>query len=316
MNLVLTQAAICPSGPQVNQTPTQFPLSIIVLTYNEADNIEACLATVDWADDVIVVDSGSTDATLERAKQTRANVRIFQHPFQDFGEQRNWALDETHPKHPWILFLDADERCNADCSAAIRAAVTSPGHQIGFYLTYRNFFLGRWLKRCTLYPSWQLRLLKLGEVRFQKEGHGQREVSTGPLGYIREPYDHYGFSKGVAHWIERHNRYSSDEVELLRRLRGEPLQLLDLVRGGAIARRRCIKRIGARMWFRPLMRFFYVYFLRRGFLDGRAGLVYCLLRVAHDIHVDAKLAEAPSYEHGPLSPDGDLTKNRQGEISA
>jgi hypothetical protein len=140
--------------------------------------------------------------------------------------------------------------------------------------------------------------LKLGEVRFQKEGHGQRELTERPLGYIHEPYDHYGFSKGVAHWIERHNRYSSEEVELLQRLRGEQLRLRDLLCGGSVAQRRCLKRIGARLSNQPLARFFYIYVVRGGFLDGHAGFVYCLLLLAQDIHVYAKLAEGEYCETG------------------
>jgi glycosyltransferase involved in cell wall biosynthesis len=275
----------------------RFPVSVIILTFNEAQNIDPCLSTVEWADDVIVVDSGSMDGTLDLARKVRPDIRAFVHPFRDFGEQRNWALDETTPKHDWILFLDADERCTPACSTAIREAVMSSGPHVGFYLTYRNYFLNRWIKHCTLYPTWQLRLLKLGAVRFLKEGHGQREVTEGTLGYINEPYDHYGFSKGVAHWIERHNHYSSEEVELIQRLRNEPLGLRDLLVGGSLGRRRCLKRIGARVWCRPLVRFFYVYVLRLGFLDGRVGLVYCALRLAHDIHIDAKLAEAEPGEH-------------------
>jgi glycosyltransferase involved in cell wall biosynthesis len=302
------------AGRQINEPSGRFPLSVIILTYNEAANIPLCLATVEWADDVIVVDSESTDGTVQIARDVRPDVRAFVHPFRDFGEQRNWALQETAPKHDWVLFLDADERCNSECSAAIREAVKTGGPNVGFYLTYRNFFLGHWIKRCTLYPSWQLRLLKLGEVRFQKEGHGQRELTEGPLGYIHEPYDHYGFSKGIAHWIERHNRYSSDEMELLWRLRHEPLRPLELVRGGPIARRRCVKRIGARVWCRPLVRFLYTYILRRGFLDGHAGLIYCLLRVAHDIHVDTKLAEARFSKTVHPSHGGELTKGRHREI--
>ena len=300
---------IRPAGRQANETSHRFPLSVIVLTHNEAENIPACLASVEWAHDLIVVDSGSTDGTVGIARDTCPDVRVFVHPFRDFGEQRSWALDETAPKHEWVLFLDADERCTATCAAAIREAVKSPGDHVGFYLTYRNFFLGRWIKRCTLYPSWQVRLLKRGAVGFRKEGHGQREVTDGRLGYIREPYDHYGFSKGIAHWIERHNRYSSNEGELLQRLRDEPLRLRDLLRGGPVVRRRCLKRFRARIWCRPLVRFIYSYVFQRGFLDGRAGLVYCLLRVAHDIHIGAKLAEAEFSERSRRSR---LAQNAMG----
>jgi hypothetical protein len=159
-------------------------------------------------------------------------------------------------------------------------------------LTCRNYFLGRWIKHATLYPSWQLRVMKHGSVRYRKEGHGQREVTDGPLGSIASPYDHYGFSKGIAHWIERHNRYSTNEVELILRLRRSPLHLSHLFSRNGIKRRRCLKRLAARFGFRPPLRFLYTYILRGAFLDGRAGLLYCLLRVSHEIHITVKLAEA------------------------
>lgn len=267
------------------------PLSVIILTGNEERNIAECVADLDWADDVIVVDSYSTDATLEEARRARPDVRIFQNPFEDFGQQRNWALDETGPRHEWILFLDADERCPPAFAEAIRRTVADPGEKVGFFLCYRNMFLGQWIKRSTFFPSWQLRLLKQGEVRYRKEGHGQRELTDGPLGFIQEPYDHYGFSKGVADWIARHNQYSTDEVELILRLASEPLRLTDLLRRDPVVRRRCLKRIAARIPLRPMTRFLYSYIVRGGFLDGLAGWHYCLLRASHEIHVQAKLVE-------------------------
>ena len=234
-----------------NNAKSKVPVSVIILTLNEEINIAACLESLQWADDVIVVDSESKDDTLEIAKATRPSVRISEHPFVDFGDQRNWALDNTQPKNDWILFIDADERVTPECRAGIEAAMGTPGDKVGFYLTCRNHFLGRWIKHCTLYPSWQLRLLKLGHVRYRKEGHGQREVADDPLGYIDEPYDHYGFSKGISNWVERHNRYSTDEVELIRRLREEPVAIGDLFSLDSVKRRRCLKRLAARSGCRP-----------------------------------------------------------------
>jgi len=276
----------------IEESSRRFPLTAIVLTQDEAANIGECLASLEWADDVVIVDSGSTDDTIRRAREARPDVRVFTNPFEDFGAQRNWALDNTSPRHEWILFLDADERCNEACAQAIRQAVAAPGQHVGFFLTCRNYFLGRWIKHATLYPSWQLRVMKHGSVRYRKEGHGQREVTDGPLGSIANPYDHYGFSKGIAHWIERHNRYSTNEVELILRLRRSPLHLSHLFSRNEIKRRRCLKRLAARIGFRPLLRFLYTYILRGAFLDGRAGLFYCLLRVSHEIHITVKLAEA------------------------
>lgn len=270
------------------------PVTVIILTHNEALNIADCLRSVEFAEDVIVVDSGSTDGTRELAVQTRADVRVFQHPFQDFGDQRNWALDQTSPRHDWILFLDADERVTSQLAQTIHRTVTSTSPIVGYYLCYKNYFLGKWLKRCTRFPTWQLRLLRRGEVRYEKMGHGQKEVTTGPLGYIQDPYDHYGFSQGIAHWIARHNRYSTEEIGHTLQLRSEPLQLGSLLSRDRVTRNRCLKRIAARLPCRPLIGFFYLYVWKLGFLDGRAGLMFCLLRLTHEIHMVVKLAEKQS----------------------
>ena len=274
------------------------PISTIILTHNEEANIARCLKALAWCDDVVIVDSGSTDRTLAEAREVRPNVRIFEHPFVDFGQQRNWALDECDLPHDWVLFLDADEVCPPKLAREIDHLVSMADRRkdrdeqpVGYYLTCKNIFLGRWLKRCTLFPTWQLRLLRRGEVRYRREGHGQREVTDGPLGYLETPYDHYGFSQGVFHWIARHNHYSSAEVELVHRLRSEPLALKDLLSRDPVVRRRCLKRMSSHVGCRPFFRFIYLYFIRRGFLDGYAGWVFCQLRVAHEIHITAKLAE-------------------------
>lgn len=272
----------------------RFPLTAIILTQNEAANIAACLACLDWVDDLVLVDSGSIDDTVLLARKARPDLRVFEHPFQDFGDQRNWALDHTQPKHAWILFVDADERINPACADAIRRHIRQNKEVVGFFLCCRNFFMDKWIRHCTLYPSWQLRLLQKGHVRFQKEGHGQREITKGPLGYIPEPYDHYPFSKGLEEWIARHNKYSTNEVELILRLRSEPLRIGEIFSRDAIIRRRALKRLAARLPARPLLRFLYIYLWRGGFLDGKAGWNYALLRVAHEIHIAVKLAAAES----------------------
>ena len=289
------------------------PVTVIILTHNEEPNIFDCLSSVAWAGDVIIVDSGSSDATLAEAVRACPNVRTFHHPFQDFGDQRNWALDQTAPRHEWVLFLDADERCPPELAASIQTAISRDSNVVGYYLCYKNFFLGRWLKRCTRFPTWQLRLFQRGEVRYEKMGHGQREVTAGPLDYIHEPYDHYGFSQGVAHWIARHNTYSSEEIGLLDQLRQEPLTLSDLWNADHVGRTRCMKRIAARLPFRPLVGFFYLYIWKRGFLDGSAGLMFCLLRLTHEIHMVVKQAEKEAISRQrsaisqqPLLPESPL----------
>lgn len=267
------------------------PVTVLVLTQDEAVNIADCLHALTWTDDVVLVDSGSTDGTLERARAVRADVRVFEHPFTDFGEQRNWALDRTSPVHEWVLFLDADERSTPAFVDALKAAVDNPRDHVGFFLTCRNYFMDRWIKHCSLFPSWQLRLLKKGHVRFQKEGHGQREVSEGRLGYIHEPYDHFGFSKGIEAWCERHKVYAENETELIRRLREEPLHPGALCSADPVQRRRFLKGLAARLPGRPYFRWLYCYILRRGFLDGKPGWIFCKLRFEQEQRIASALTQ-------------------------
>jgi glycosyltransferase involved in cell wall biosynthesis len=272
-------------------TQSRLPVTAIVLTHNEAVNIERCLAAMQRIEDIAIVDSGSDDNTLEIARRVRPDVRVFSHPFRDFGDQRNWALDHIQPKHEWILFVDADEYCTPELLDEIAALVAAPGQFVGAFIAGKTYFLGRWLRRSTLFPSYQLRLLRRGAVRFRKEGHGQREIADGPLAYLRHAWLHNAFAKGLDEWIARHNRYSSEEIELIVRLRAEPLQLREVFAADPIRRRRALKRLAARAPFRPATRFLYLYLWRRGFLDGWPGLVFCLLRYAHEVHILAKLAE-------------------------
>lgn len=279
------------SAPPSQAPATRIAVSAIILTLDEEINIARCLTCLDRIDDLILVDSGSTDRTLAIAQEVRPEVRSFHHSFQDFGDQRNWAIDHTEPKHDWILFVDADEFCTPELLDEIDAFVREPGEHVGAFIAGKTYFLGRWLKHAALYPSYQLRLLRRGDVRFRKEGHGQREATSGPLHYLQEAWIHEGFSKGIQQWIDRHNKYSTDEVELIFRLRCEPLVARELFTSDAVVRRRALKKLGARLPLRPLSRFFYAYVMKRGFLDGVPGLIFCLLRLAHDIHIVAKLAE-------------------------
>ena len=189
----------------------QTMFSILILTKNEEGNIRDCLESLTWCDDVVVLDSLSDDATCDIAREMGA--RVFQRPFDDFGAQRNHALDEIKFAHPWVFHLDADERFNEelrkDCDRVIEEDVHS-----AYFVPNKIIFLGKWIKHCTQYPYPQVRLLKIGEVRFMKAGHGQKEdTATRGVGHIHTAYDHYNFSKGIGEWIDKHNVYSSQEVD-------------------------------------------------------------------------------------------------------
>lgn len=268
------------------------PVTVIILTHDEAINIARCIDCLRAFDEIIVVDSGSTDGTLEILAKDYSNVRVLHHPFEDFGAQRNWALDESNPRHEWVLFVDADEFMEEPLALEISAFVAQPDEAMGAYIAGRTYFLGRWLKYSTFFPSYQLRLLKLGRVRYRKEGHGQREVTDGPLVYLKHSWRHEAFSHGVQQWIDRHNRYSTDEVALIKQLQRDKIVWNHVIGLDPVNRRRALKCLLAKLPGRPVLKFFYGYVLRSGWLDGRAGLYFNLLRCAHEMHVVAKLADS------------------------
>jgi len=263
--------------------------SVLVLTKNEAANIAACLDSVSWCDDVVVLDSNSDDSTREIAE--RRGARVFQRAFDDFGSQRNHALDNIDFKHAWVFHLDADERFNGElqreCEEVIRRDERS-----AYFVANRLLFLGRWIKRSSQYPYYQVRLVKRGEARFAKSGHGQREESTlRGAGYLRSPYDHLNFSKGITDWVDRHNRYSSEEAGEVSLLCEGPIPALDLLSCDPLERKRAMKRLHARLPARWFFKFVYLYVWKLGFLDGYPGFAYCMLNGFYDFLISAKIKE-------------------------
>ena len=187
-------------------------ISVVILTKNEEADLPDCLDSVSWSDDVHVLDSGSTDKTIEIIQQR--GIKLATNPFQSFGKQRNYALDHLAIRYEWILFLDADEIVTEKFrDALLRATNDAPGDIAGFYCCWKMMLEDKWLKHCDNFPKWQFRLMRKSRAKFTDFGHGQKEGNVlGRIDYIREPYLHYGFSKGWTHWLDRHNRYSSQEA--------------------------------------------------------------------------------------------------------
>ncbi|KRP34890.1 MAG: hypothetical protein ABS34_12130 [Opitutaceae bacterium BACL24 MAG-120322-bin51] len=262
-------------------------VSILILTLNEAPNIAACLESVAWADDVVVLDSFSSDETCAIAESMGA--RVVQRKFDDFGSQRNYALDSIEFKHDWIFHLDADERFNPELQSECERVVGLE-ERSAYFVPNRIIFLGKWIPRCTQYPFPQVRLIKQGEVRFAKAGHGQREAAAQRgVGHIDVAYDHYNFSKGVEDWIAKHNRYSSEEAQWAAEIERRPLG--ECLSKDSMLRKRALKSWFVRMPCRPWIKFFYLYIVKRGFLDGYAGLVYCRLQMMYESMIAIKRAE-------------------------
>ena len=275
------------------------PVSVLVLTYNEEGNLPRCLRSVAWADDVLVVDSFSTDRTVEIAEAHGA--RVLQRAFDTFAGQRNFGIDEGGLRYDWVLHLDADEVVPADLRDELVtiAGRSAAPEQTAYRVASKMMFQGRWLKHAGMYPAYQVRFGLRDRLRFVQVGHGQREaVPPEEVGTLEHALEHYSFSKGLHEWFSKHNRYSTDEaVEALRQADGE-LDWSGLASSDRTRRRRALKALAARMPLRPALRFTYMYLLRRGVLDGQAGLAYCRLLATYEAMTVAKERELRLRQRG------------------
>ncbi len=263
-------------------------ISVIILTKNEEKDLGACLRSANWSDDIHVLDSGSTDKTLDIAISNGAKVSI--NEFKSFGQQRNYALDHLQINNEWIFFLDADEIITEKFRIAIFAAIKNADNKIaGFYCCWKLLLDDKWLKHSDNFPKWQFRLMRKGMARFTDFGHGQKEYNVlGKIGYIKEPYLHYGFSKGWSHWIDRHNRYSTYEAE--ERLSNcPPFKNIFSMHGSS--RNPALKSWLSKFPGWPFLRFAYTYILGGGFLEGTPGFIYCANMGYYEFLIQIKMRE-------------------------
>lgn len=266
------------------------PITVLVLTYNEELNIGACLASVaDWADEIIVVDSFSTDRTKEIAHSYGA--KFFEHKFINQAEQFNWALDHAKIKNGWILKLDADELVTPELRDEITKRLADVQPDIsGFYIKRRVYFMGRWIKHGGYYPTWLLRLFRSGKGRSEERGMDEHIVlMAGTAEKLQSDFIDEN-KKDLSSWIAKHNSYASREVEeFLKQSRDE-----QGIEGQAKWKRKIKYGFYYRLplFFRAFAYFCYRYFLRCGFLDGREGIIFHFLQGCwYRFLVDAKLYE-------------------------
>jgi glycosyltransferase involved in cell wall biosynthesis len=260
------------------------PISILVPAKNEAANLRACLDSCRFADDIVVVDSNSTDGTQEIAQQFGARVINFAWN-GEFPKKKNWALRNVTWKHEWVFILDADERITPRLADDIRAAIKQSDCD-GYYVNRRFWFLDGWLMHSGYYPSWNLRLFKHRLGRYEQfvgvsdTNSGDNEVHEhvlidGSIGRLAHDMEHFAFPT-IDVWIEKHNRYSNWEARLLCSAGGLDTAASSQI-DATLARKRRLKRVAARLPFRPTLRFLYHYIWRAGFLDGYRGFVFCRL---------------------------------------
>ncbi len=292
------------------------PVTAIVLTFNEEDNLPDCLASLaGWVDEIFLVDSGSTDATLEIA--ARHGARVFPHPFEGHSRQWAWALRELPVGHEWVLGLDADQRVTPELRRELeRVFLRAPAELEGVdgvFVRRRQIFRGSWIRHGGYYPKYLLKLFRRGAVRFdEKDLLDHHFYVAGPTRNL--PFDILEDNRkenDIAFWIDKHNRYARLHArEELARSGPGSWVIEPSLTGSPDQRVVWLKQRWYRMplFVRPMAYFVYRYFFRLGFLDGKQGFIFHFLhafwyRLLVDIHLDT-LREA---ERG-----GDSTTVRKG----
>ena len=275
----------------------RLPVSVVLPVLNEEENLSDALASVAWASEVFVVDSGSSDRTCEIAHEHGATVVQF--AYQQSGPKKKaWALRNLPFAYEWAFFLDGDERVTPELQGDIARVVASPDRD-AYYVDREFVFRGK-LLRCYR-PDWNLRLFRhaLAEI----EDLGMRDVAdtgdneihehfviAGRTGFLEHALLHDDY-RGIGPWIDRHNKYATWEAHLYAKLRRAPISAsVEAVRD-PIARNRLLRRLWARAPARPLLRFIVWYVAKRGFLDGVNGLIYSVLMAWYELLIGLKLAE-------------------------
>ncbi len=269
-------------------------VSVLILTLNEEINIRDCLESVSWCDDIVVLDSFSTDRTVEIAKAK--GVRVVQRKFDNWADHQNWAIENLAFKHEWVFYLDADERMTEPLKNEI-TAVASSSHEktVAYYCGRRNFFMGRWIKHA-MPPGMIMRFFKPKHIHFERLVN-PIPVVNGPHGYLKNYFDHYNFSKGITEWFDKHNKYSLlESLEGIKLLRNKAETEFFLFSRDRALRRRALKNLSFRLPFRPFVKFVYLYFFKFGFLDGRPGLTYCVLQSIYEYMIVLKMQEVKRQE--------------------
>ena len=265
----------------------QPPVSCLIYTLNEEVNLPRCLDSLGWCDDVVVVDSFSSDAT-ERIS-CAAGARFVTHAFTGFGDQRNWSLDHVPLKHPWALILDADERTPPELAVELASRLPAAPMDVAAYRLRRRFYLwGRWLRYSSLYPTWVVRLLRVGRVRYVNRGHAETQEVDGRTEALDSDLIDENH-KGLHDWWERQNRYSTQEA--LYELAQPATAWTGLFARDPLRRRAALKGLGRDLPGRPLWYFLYSYLARGGFLDGLDGWRFCRMKAMYQAMIVLKKHE-------------------------
>ena len=279
-------------------------LSAFVLSFNEADNIEACLQSLrDCTDEIFLVDSGSTDATREIA--SRYDCVVVENKFEGHSKQRNWALRNLPFKHEWVIALDSDHRVTPELAEELRQRFASPPQDVnGFFMKRRQIFRGHWIRHGGYYPKWQLKIFKHRLTSCDDHEFDYRYYVPEPVGKLHNDIlEDNRKERDIGFWIAKHNKFAGESAveEEMRRDGTIPWRTVPRFYGNPDERVLWLKDRWYHMplFVRPFVYFFYRYFIKLGFLDGKQGFIFHFMqafwfRLLVDIHLDQMRAQRRS----------------------
>jgi len=266
-------------------------VSVLVLTKNEENDLPGCLQTVSWCDDIHVLDSYSSDSTVQIA--TLAGAKVTQRKFDNYASQRNAGLDAIDYKHEWLLILDADERVPDALVKDIHEALQTAQAEVNAYrIRRRDYLWGTWLKHAQISPYY-IRLVRLGKAKYTREVNEVLEVD-GLVTELPGYFDHYPFSKGMFHWLTKHNTYSTMEAKrwIEENAGSERFSVKKAMFSSDFSSRRYHQKgLFYKIPARPLIKWLYMIVWRRAFLDGKAGLTYAALQSIYEYFIVIKTRE-------------------------
>ncbi len=243
-------------------------LSVTIITLNEEENIRDCLESVKWADEIIVIDSESTDKTVDICKEYTEKIYL-EREWHGFGKQKNLCIEKA--KGPWILNIDADERITPELKKEVEHVLSGgQGRYSGFYIPRKSFFIGKWIRYCGWYPDYNLRLFRKDKGRFSERLVHESVELKEKAGYLKNPLEHYTY-KSIGDYLLRAEKYSKLAAEEMLK-NGKTVNYFDIL-------------------LRPLSTFLKMFILKRGFLEGYRGLILSYLYASYTLSKYAKLWE-------------------------
>lgn len=266
-------------------------ISVLILTKNEEQDLPGCLQSVAWCDDVHVYDSLSTDSTVNIAHQ--AGAKVTQRQFDNWASHQNWGLSNIDFKYSWVLYIDADERVSDGLRETLLRFNTSEDKIVAYEIRRRDFaWDGKWLKHAQISPFY-LRLFRPDKMRYERLVN-PLSIPDGPVGRISGYLDHYPFSKGIQFWLSRHLGYASMEAQT--RIEDMNNATSFSLSKALFSRDMTIKRyhqkgIFYKLPMRPFIKWLYMVFARRAFLDGNSGIVYSTLQSIYEYVIVLKTKE-------------------------